>query len=225
MEALLLSHNSDESAVLRLALQRAGLLVRISMDFEKLAENWHESSVDLFVLTFPKRDLPTSSIKQLRTFTSMPMVVICEPQIEDAYVSLLNAGVDMVITRPYSTRIFIAQIRSLLRRTAGVPLFSLPILTKGDIVIDPSERVVHVQEQEPKRLTQLEFRMLYILMANAGQTISSDRLVEHVWGYTGKGNRDLVRGLIKRLRTKIEVNVQEPRYIITITGAGYTLKT
>lgn len=224
MEALLLSHNSDESAALRLGLQRAGFFVRISMDFGKIISDWRENTADLIVLSFPKQELPLSSIKQLRAFTPVPIIVVTEYKSEDGHVALLDAGVDEVIFRPYSTRVFIAQVRALMRRVSGVPLFSLPILTKGDIVLEPSERTVKVKEKTSQHLTQLEFRLLYILMVNAGQVLSSDRVIEYVWGYSGKGNRDLVRGLIKRLRGKIEENPQEPQYILTITGAGYTLK-
>lgn len=224
MEALLLSHNSDESAALRLGLQRAGCFVRISTELEKIVNDWRENTVDLIVLTFAKQDLPLSTIKQLRAFTPAPMVVITEYKTEDIHVALLDAGVDEVIFRPYSTRVFIAKARALMRRASGVPLFSLPILTKGDIVLEPSERTVRVKEKTPQSLTQLEFRLLYILMTNAGQVISSNQMIEYVWGYSGKGNRDLVRGLIKRLRGKIEENPQTPEYILTVTGAGYTLK-
>lgn len=225
MEALLLSHNSDESASLRLALQRAGFFVQIEVDFDKILSTWHERSIDLVVLTFRTSSVPVSGLKKLRAFTPAPFIVISEYKNEDAYVEFLDAGVDLVLFRPYSIRIFIAQIRALLRRTSGIPLFSLPVLTKGDISLEPAERTVRIKAGEVKRLTQLEFRLLYILILNAGQTISSTQLIEYVWGYSGKGNRDLVRGLIKRLRAKIEEDQQSPRYILTITGAGYTLKT
>jgi DNA-binding response OmpR family regulator len=224
MEALLLSYNSDESAVLRLALQRVGFFVRITTEFDEILSGRIGSTVDLIVFSFPQSEFPLSSIKQLRTFMPAPFVVITEYKNEDAYVALLNGGVDLVFFRPYSMRVFIAQLRSLMRRVSGVPLFSLPILAKGDIVIEPSERSVKIKDQEAKRLTQLEFRLLYVLILNAGQTLSSSRIIEYVWGYSGKGNRDLVRGLIKRLRGKIEDDPQQPRYIMTVTGAGYTLK-
>ncbi len=224
MEALLLSHNSDESATLRLALQRAGFFVRISMDLEKIINDWRENIADLIVLSFPKPEIPLSTIKQLRAFTPAPIIVVTEYKTEDAHVALLDAGMDEVIFRPYSTRVFIAQVRALMRRVSGVPLFSLPILTKGDIVLEPSERTVKLKDKPAERLTQLEFRLLYILMVNAGQTLSAERVIEYVWGYNGKGNRDLVRGLIKRLRGKLEEDPQNPRYILTVTGAGYTLK-
>ena len=224
MEALLLSHNSDESAALRLALQRAGFFVKISIDFEKVLAEWQENTVDLIVLTFPTHAIPISALKQLCAFTTAPLIVITEYKNEDAYVTLLDSGVDLVIFRPYSIRVFIAQVRALLRSASGVPLFSLPVLIKGDITLEPSERTVAIKERIPQRLTQLEFRLLYMLIINTGQTISSDRLIEYVWGYSGKGNRNLVRGLIKRLRAKIEDDSQKPCYILTVTGAGYTLK-
>jgi DNA-binding response OmpR family regulator len=67
----------------------------------------------------------------------------------------------------------------------------------------------------------LEFRLLFTLMTHAGRVIPAENLVEYVWGYTGEGNRSLVRGLIQRLRTKVEPNPSKPRYILTQPGVGY----
>ena len=178
----------------------------------------------IILLTFPKRELPVNSIKQLRAFTDIPLVVLCEHQVEEALVSLLDAGVDLVVFRPYSVRVLMAQLRALIRRAAGVPLYSLPVLARGDIILDPSDRTVQVDQESPKRLTQLEFRLMYTLMNHANQAISAERLVEHVWGYSGRGDRDLVRGLVRRLRTKIEPIYQKPQYIITVSGLGYMFK-
>jgi DNA-binding response OmpR family regulator len=81
-----------------------------------------------------------------------------------------------------------------------------------------------VGEREPKRLTQLEFRLLYTLITHVGQIIPAEQLVEHVWGYAGDGNRELVRGLVQRLRSKVEVDPRHPDYIITEVGIGYYFK-
>jgi DNA-binding response OmpR family regulator len=67
----------------------------------------------------------------------------------------------------------------------------------------------------------LEFRLLYVLMVNRGQVIPVDVIVERVWGYTGQGSRELVRGLVSRLRRKIEPNPHEPRFIQNVPGVGY----
>ena len=76
-------------------------------------------------------------------------------------------------------------------------------------------------DNQEKRLTQLEFRLLYTLMTNVGQIIPTDQIVEHVWGYSGEGNRELVRGLVQRLRSKVEPVPRKPEYILTEPGIGY----
>ena len=108
-----------------------------------------------------------------------------------------------------------------MRRTAGMPFFSLPTLTQSNLVLDPSMRTVQVAKNDPIHLTQLEFRLLYTLMTHVGQIIPTGNIVEHVWGYSGEGNQELVRGLIKRLRTKIEPDQKSPNYILTEPGIGY----
>jgi DNA-binding response OmpR family regulator len=80
---------------------------------------------------------------------------------------------------------------------------------------------VRAGERPPQRLTQLEFRLLYVLMTNRDQVIPSDIIVERVWGYTGTGSRELVRNLVSRLRSKIEVDPGNPAYIQTVPGVGY----
>jgi DNA-binding response OmpR family regulator len=112
-------------------------------------------------------------------------------------------------------------VRVLLRRTRTVPTFVLPHLNITEIQLDPDTRIVTVEGQEPRRLTQLEFRLLYVLMVNRGQVIPIDTIVERVWGYNGQSSRGLVRGLISRLRRKIEPDAQEPRFIQNIPGVGY----
>jgi DNA-binding response OmpR family regulator len=112
----------------------------------------------------------------------------------------------------------------LLRRTAGVPFFSLPTISRGEITLDPSERTVQIGQLPSRRLTQLEFRLLYTLILHPDQVFPAETLVEHVWGYSGRGDRDLVRGLIRRLRSKIEPNPKSPRYIQTVPRVGYVFK-
>jgi DNA-binding response OmpR family regulator len=72
-----------------------------------------------------------------------------------------------------------------------------------------------------KRLTQLEFRLLFTLMTHAGRVLPAETLVEYVWGYSGEGNRGLVRGLVQRLRSKVEPDPANPKYILTEPGLGY----
>ena len=223
MNALLLAHNVDESAVLRLALQRAGCATLLTTDLVQAIRDWPSHPADLIVLAF-KDEVPPARIQGFRAQAEVPLVIICNPITEDQHVELLEAGADLVIFRPFSARLLITQIRVLLRRALRTPLLNLPSLTVGDLALDPSIRTVQIAQVDTIRLTQLEFRLLYTLMIHAGQVVPNDVLVEHVWGHSGRGDRDLVRGLIKRLRAKIEPEPHNPKYIHTIPGVGYILR-
>jgi DNA-binding response OmpR family regulator len=223
MYALLLAYNADESAVLRLILQRAGFAARITTDLDSSIQNWQEKPSDLVLLSF-KDEIALSKIRELRTLTEVPIVLVSQPIQEDFHVELLESGIDQIIFRPFSARIMISQLRALMRRAIGVTVFNLPNFTVGDLVLDPSVRTVQVKDQAPKHLTRLEFRLLYTLMVHRGQILSTETLVERVWRYSGSGDRDLVRGLVKRLRAKIEPDPHQPKYILTTPGTGYRLK-
>ncbi len=223
MQALLYASNADERAVLQLLLQRTGLSTRIAQGLEKVIEEWPDQVADLIVLAF-RKEFPVAFTRQLRALTAVPVVIISDPISEDLHADLFDAGADLVVLRPYSARILIMEIRAVLRRTTGVPFFTLPSITRGDISLDPTSRNVQVRDGAPKQLTQLEFRLLYTMMMHPDQVFPAERLVEHVWGYSGRGDRDLVRGLIRRLRIKVEPEPRTPNYIITVPRVGYVLK-
>ena len=119
-------------------------------------------------------------------------------------------------------RVLIAEIKTLMRRAAGLPVFGLPILAQSGVMMDPSSRTTQVEGGPVHRLTQLEFRLLYTLMTYAGRVIPTETLVEYVWGFSGEGNRGLVRGLVQRLRAKVEPDPAHPKYILTEAGIGYS---
>jgi len=74
------------------------------------------------------------------------------------------------------------------------------------------------------RLTNLEFRLLHLLVTNAGHTLPAERLLSHVWGHRGSGDRQLLKQLVHRLRQKIEADASAPRYLVTASGIGYALR-
>jgi DNA-binding response OmpR family regulator len=117
------------------------------------------------------------------------------------------------------------QLRALIQRSNNMPLKGLPSLTQGDFTLDPATRSVSVRAQPSIHLTQLEFRMLYTLMTQPGRILTAEELVEKVWGYQGQGNRELVRGLVQRVRLKIEPDPHTPSYIHTEPGVGYFFRS
>jgi DNA-binding response OmpR family regulator len=222
MQALLFSPHIEEASVLNLLLQRAGFIVRTVHNLNLAVDAWPEHPADFVLITIPENTQTVyKQIQKIRVHTAIPICVISDPISESLQVELLEAGADLVILRPFGIRFLSAQIKALLRHSAGVPFFSLPTLSQNEVVLDPSARTVKVGDGDEKRLTQLEFRLLYTLMTNAGRIVPTEQIVEHVWGYTGEGNRELVRGLVQRLRSKVEPIPREPRYILTEPGIGY----
>jgi DNA-binding response OmpR family regulator len=222
MLTLLFAPDADEAAILTLILQRAGFEVRLITEAERLAAGWQDRPAELFFFaSTDDKSMTVEMISQLRLENQAPIVLIMEKIDESHQVNLMEAGADLIISRPYSPRFLVAQLRALMRRSSGLPYFSLPSLSQAGVTLDPSKRSVHVADHQPARLTQLEFRLLYALMTHPGNVIPSENLVEYVWGYGGEGSQGLVRGLISRLRSKIEPDPSNPRYIVTEAGIGY----
>ena len=220
MEALLFCEFDDEAAILKNILQYAGLDTRLIKHLSRAMDSWPEKPADLIFITLTETKY-LELVKQMRNHTVVPIVLLTEMLPEDVQVSLYEGGVDLIVIKPYSVRLLLAKIRSLLRRTVGMPYFSLPTLKTGDINLDPETRSVQVLQGEAKKLTQLEFRLLYSLMTNVGHIIPTENIVEQVWGYQGEGNKELVRGLVQRLRSKVEPDPSNPKYIMTEQGIGY----
>jgi len=220
MQAIVVSDNADERDFTAYVLRRAGFAVAPGTSLTNIAENWLENPVDLVVVAGRVEGLP-AGISALRAVTEAPLVLLTEAPTEAATVDLLSAGADLVLSTPVGARLLTAYCNGLLRRAGGIPPFTLPTLDLGEIVLDPAARTVRAGERAPQRLTQLEFRLLYVLMTNRDQVIPFDIIVERVWGYTGTGSRELVRNLVSRLRSKIETDPGNPAFIQTVSGVGY----
>lgn len=221
MYALLIAQDGDEKAVLSIVLQRAGLAVTSAGHLERAMQTWPERPADLVLLAV-RGDDPLSDICRVRGETTVPVIMLVNRIDEDVHYLLLESGADLIIERPFGARLLIAQVRALLRRAGSVSLFSLPTLTIAGLALDPASRAVQIGGQSPKRLTHLEFRLLYTLMIHGGQVLPIETIVEQVWGYDGRGDKELVRGLVRRLRTKVELDPRHPRYILTVPGVGYS---
>lgn len=221
MQAILVTRDNDEREILNLILRHTGLAVATTQELERVAVNWLERPADIIVVSVGENCDLAKPIEAVRAVTEVPLLIITEPLEERQLCDLLQAGADLVLSRPVAPRVLAQYTRTLLRRAGGVPTFVLPQLDLSEIQLDPATRTVTVDGQEPQRLTQLEFRLLYVLMTNRDHVVPAEIIVERVWGYTGEGNRDLVRGLISRVRRKVEPNPDSPRFIQTIPGTGY----
>jgi DNA-binding response OmpR family regulator len=221
MNVVVIAPDADERDILTYVLRHAGMAVASSGDHKRLLSKWEDHPADVIVIAFSETVNLVETTTEVREITQVPLLLICDFLPERHITTALQAGADVVLNRPTSAQMIAAQVTSMMRRANAIPAFVLPSLNLGVIVLDPSSRTVTLEDREPKRLTQLEFRLLYALMNNRGQVLPTDVIVEKVWGYSGEGNRDLVRGLISRLRQKIEPTPESTKFLETLSGVGY----
>jgi DNA-binding response OmpR family regulator len=213
----------DLLALIAFTLTQAGYLVVKASDGSAALRGFEAESPDLVVLDI---NMPLASgfqvCEAIRTRSKVPIMMLTVRGEEEDLVKALELGADDYLTKPFSPRTLLARIKALLRR-AGIET-SAP-LAAGRIALDVQEHTVRIGEAEPVRLTKLELRLLQMLLANAGRTVSSDRLLIQVWGHRNSGDRQLLKQLVHRLRQKIEVDPAAPRWLQTSAGSGYKLIT
>jgi DNA-binding response OmpR family regulator len=156
----------------------------------------------------------------IRRKSRVPVMMLTVRGEEEDLVKAIELGADDYLNKPFSPRTLLARIKALLRRAGGE---TAPPLAAGRIKLDAIEHLVFVGAKEPVRLTKLELRLLQMLLANAGHTVSSDRLLMQVWGHKGAGDRQLLKQLVHRVRQKIETDPANPQILQTAATAGYKL--
>jgi DNA-binding response OmpR family regulator len=221
MQAIVIANNHEDRDMFSYLLRRAGLTVAAGSDLHRAVVTHAEKPVDLVLVSSTPNALLVKMVESAHAAIQAPLIVLVDQLTEDIHCLLLEVGADLVLERPVSPRILSRYISVLLRRAADARTFIMPALQMEKLTLDPASRTVKVNGQDSQQLTQLEFRLLYVLMTNRGQVIPFETIVERVWGYTGEGNRELVRGLIRRLRRKIEPDQEKPHFIHNVPGIGY----
>jgi len=225
MHVLVICDNTDESTLVSFALKRAGMMVVPAADLEAGMRSYAAEPAELILLALHELP-PVEQVRHVRRQGDACLVVIADAVSEDALCQTYEAGADVVLSRPYSLRLLVLQLKALLRRGRGTSLSILPSFVIGKLALDPSSRTVQVEGRPSRRLTQLEFRLLYLLMLHRGQTVPNEVVVERVWGYDeeAEGGSEMLRALVRRLRAKVEPDPKEPRYILSEPSVGYRLE-
>ena len=144
MLALILCDEADETALLGLTAQRAGAMVQSSPRLEHALQILQRQQVDLIIIALRSGAL-VDTIRRIRRDSAISLAVISPSRDEDTLCRVYEAGADVVLTRPYSARLLIYQLRALLRRTAVATIAPLPSLQAGELQLVPATRTVVVQ--------------------------------------------------------------------------------
>jgi two-component system, OmpR family, KDP operon response regulator KdpE len=172
--------------------------------------------VDLGLPDFDGREV----IRQIRAWSSMPILVLSARTQERSKVEALDAGADDYVSKPFGVGELLARIRAALRHTARPA--SGKTLLLGTANIDLEKRRA-TRDGAEVRLTPIEFRLLACLAKHLGMVVTQRELLTEVWGPSHAAQTHYLRIYMKQLRDKLEADPVRPKYLITETGVGYRL--
>ncbi len=160
-------------------------------------------------------------VREIREESNIPLILLTSYKSEGYILEAYQAGIDECISKPVSPAIFHAKLRAWLRRSASDLTSAMDALRVGNIALMPAERAVIIGNRPPVRLTNLEMRLLYIIMNRHSRTVTTDELIQRVWGYHGHADSTVLKNTVYRLRRKIEADQSNPTMIQTVPGIGY----
>lgn len=226
MKALVVDDDRVLADLVAFTLRREGFQVIQAQDGASALQRWSEEQPDIVILdvNLPKV-VPVldgfTVCQRIREVSDVPIILLTVREDEDDIIHGFKAGADDYIHKPFSPRQLVARVGALLRRSSRVT--SPAILQCGDLSLDPSRREVGLGDGKTAPLTALESRLLEYFMLHMGHILSMQDLIDHIWG-PGGGDRDMLRQLVRRLRSKIEPDPTQPTYIETVSGYGYGLR-
>ena len=164
-------------------------------------------------------------IREVRTWTSTPIIVISARTAEQEKVSALDLGADDYITKPFGTSELLARIRASLRHSNRLrtdsPLYLRPY-RHGEMKLDFSKRLLTIGSQVV-HLTPIEYKIVAYLAQNSGKVITYAAILSNVWGPYADSDNKILRVNMANIRRKIEDDPAQPRYIFTEVGVGYRM--
>jgi DNA-binding response OmpR family regulator len=232
---LIVEDNRAMQRTLQRLFEADGLAVRIASDGVAGLENFRRQAPNVVVLDLKLPRLPGKEL--CRAFksqaASVPVVVLsANADVEDK-VLLLELGADDYVTKPFSPKELLARVRRAMRRGGPPPqhvtniagqALEHELLSFGDVRIDFTSMEA-ARAGKPLSLTAQEFKLLKFFARSPGRVISREELLNEVWGYENYPTTRTVDNHILRLRQKLEPDPANPRYFLTMHGAGYKFTT
>ena len=208
---------------LRTALESEGCRVHEAGTAEQGLIEAGTRKPDLVILDLglPDRD-GVEFVRDLRNWSQLPVLVLSARGEESDKVIALDAGADDYLSKPFGMAELLARVRVLLRRQARAAEEPASEVRFGDIRIDLARRQVW-RGETLVHLTPLEYRLLTLLLSNAGRVVTQRHLLREVWGPTFVDSGHYLRIYVGRLRQKLESDPARPQHFLTETGVGYRL--
>jgi two-component system KDP operon response regulator KdpE len=219
---LVVEDDADIRSVLRTLLESAGYRVELASTAARALIEARSNRPDALLvdLGLPDKD-GQQLIREIRAFTTVPILVLSARSAEREKIEALDGGADDFVTKPFSAGELIARLRAALRRNLRRADQSTTVKA-GRLEIDLARREARNAEG-PVHFTPLEFRLLECLARNLGLVVTQEQIIREVWGPGRLDDTRRLRAYIKLLRQKIEADSSQPRYLRTEVGVGYRL--
>ena len=204
-------------------LEMSGYSAEICSDGESGLMRYKEGGVDLIILDLmiPKKD-GFAVLEKISEDKNIPVIIVSAKDEEFSKIKGLTCGADDYMTKPFSMGELVARVRRHLKTYERLSDGKTDdgLITFRSLSVNTEERRVYKDGIEVN-LKQKEFDLLLFMMRNAGRVFSKETLFERVWGFDALSDASTVTVHIARIREKIEDNPANPKYIVTVWGAGY----
>ena len=221
--ALLIEDEPQIRRFVRAALEEEGWHIFESETMQRglIDAGTRQPSLIILDLGLPDGD-GVDFIRDVRQWSTVPIIVLSARTNETDKIDALDAGADDYLTKPFGVGELLARVRATVRRQRQPAADADGIVRFGDVEVDLQARLV-TKAGQGVHLTPTEYRLLGVLVNNAGRVVTSPQLLREVWGPSHSESSHYLRIYMGHLRQKLEDNPTQPRYLLTETAVGYRL--
>lgn len=180
-----------------------------------------EPALTIFDLQLPNSKIHDLCLK-LRPICQNPILLFLPAYDENLILEYYDTGIDDCVVKPISPVVFYAKVKAWLRHSKQGPVDIMLELRVGNTCLNPNQNILVLDDGKEIKLTDLEVRFLYLLMSSPDHVFDSDTIVNQVWGLYGEQDVTLLKHVVYRLRRKLEEDTDNPRWIQTWHGRGYS---
>ena len=226
MNILVCDDEKEIVDAIEIYLKNEGYQIYKAYDGQQALEVLEQHPIQLIIMDvmMPRLDGIRATLK-IRETQNIPVIMLSAKSEDTDKIMGLNIGADDYVTKPFNPLELIARVKSQLRRYTklGSVQTKENVFQTGELVVDDERKEVTV-DGEPVRMTPVEYKILLLLIRNAGRVYSIEQIYEKVWNEPAYSPENTVAVHIRRIREKIEINPKEPKYLKVVWGIGYKIE-
>ena len=219
----------DDPVIIQLltsTLAKSGAAVITAANGQEGLQQFYTHRPDLVILDVKMPDMDGwETCRIIRKLSDVPIIMLTARAADDEIIRGLDSGADDYITKPFNAQVVLARVRAALRRPAQTALTKRSAhYSDGYLTIDLEKNLV-LTKGEPIKLTAQEYKLLAYLLQNPNRMLTTQQILENVWGWEYQDEPGHVRIYVWHLRRKLEEDPKEPKYLLTEYGLGYRFQT